>query len=83
MPGPIADCAMSTGATPPDCKARTDSGSSPRSAANNSPRDASAADAGRGRQANTIDDANAFEPEATRRLPNSVRIGHVAVTCNP
>ena len=38
---------------------------------------------GGGRQAITIEEASAAVPIATIRVPNSVRIGHVAVTCKP
>ena len=82
-PGPIVDCAMSTGAMLPDCKMRTASGSSVRRAAMNSPRVAIAADADRGRHASTIDEAKAFVPRAIMRPGDSVRIGQVAVTCKP
>ena len=49
----------------------------------NSPRVANEADAARGRHANTIEDASAFDPRLRIRFANSVRIGHVALTCNP
>ena len=49
----------------------------------NSPRVANGAAISRGRHDNTIDDANAFVPEAIILLDSSVLIGHVAVTVNP
>lgn len=83
MPGPIDACARSTGATLPCWSAVTAVASSRLSAAMKSLRETAGASTGRGRHTRTIEDASAFEPLATIRLPSSLRMGHVPVTAKP
>jgi hypothetical protein len=84
MPGPIADCAISTGAIFSTCKIFIDGAISFLSAETNSPRVAIEAPAFLFRQARTIEDASILSPALTPILfVISVRTGHVAVTVNP
>ena len=83
MPGPIADCAKSTGAILSTCKILTADAISSRSAEINSPLVAIAAEMLRFRHERTIEVAKAFAPTARILFPSSVLIGHVAVIVQP
>ena len=63
MPGPIADCARSTGAMFSACNSRT-AGSSSRRRLRRTRHGSPSLRSSRGRQASTMDDASAFEPIA-------------------
>lgn len=79
MPGPMADCARSTGAMFSRIMTERASGSSRRSAFWKSRREAMDESSGRGRQTITTDEARALAPEAIGRLLSSVLIGQVPV----
>ncbi|MFC7765766.1 hypothetical protein [Leucobacter soli] len=83
IPGPMAACARSTGATLPCCRARNASGNVARSSAEKLRRSIGGASSGRGRSARTIEDARALVPLAIMRLLSSERTGHVAVIDQP
>ena len=80
MPGPIAACAMSTGAMALAWRVVSAGGSSRLSARRNSARLTLAASSGRLRQTRTIEEASALVPRPIMRLASSVRIGHVPST---
>src|SRR5689334_15340710 len=75
-------CAKSTGAIFPSCNSFRAAGNSFLSAVINSRRVADLASVGRGRQTNTIDEANEFVLRLSQ-VTSSVRIGQVPLIVNP
>src|SRR5512136_1279348 len=83
IPGPIADCARSTGAMLPRRRWARAAGSSDLSELTNSRRVAVGALEALGRQTRTMLEARALVPELIMRLLNSVRIGQVPLMPKP
>lgn len=83
MPGPMADCARSTGAMLDERSSSMAACSSRLSAITKSRRVPMGAPSGRLRHTSTMEDARAFLPEAIFRLAISVRIGQVPVIEKP
>ena len=83
MPGPMADCAKSTGAMLLSCNFFKAGRSSRFSSAIRLRRVACGASAGRLRHTSTMEDASALVPDAMERFAISVRMGHVPVMAKP
>ena len=83
MPGPMADCAKSTGAMLLRWSFCSAGRSSRFSSAIKPRRVVWGASAGRLRHTSTMEEARALVPDAMERFAISVRIGHVPVMAKP